>query len=150
MKHRIDELDIENFVCKYTMIEGDALGEKLESIAYEVKFEAASDGSSICKMTSKYNTIGEFEVKEEEIMAGKNSAIGIYKVVEAYLLENPNVYSWGHGVFVVDWSSYIYAINYELFNNSIYTWEQTINSIAAISLFRILVNPSTRVDIMHG
>ncbi|KAM1086588.1 hypothetical protein ACFX2B_012080 [Malus domestica] len=93
VKHRIDELDVENFVCKYTMIEGDALGEKLESIAYEVKFEAASDGSSICKMTSTYNTIGEFEVKEEEIIAGKNSAIGIYKVVEAYLLENPNVYS---------------------------------------------------------
>lgn len=98
MKHRIDELDQDNFVCKYTMIEGDALGDKLESIAYEVKFEAASDGSSICKMTSNYNTIGEFEVKEEEIIAGKNSAMGIYKVVEAYLLENPHVYSW-IGVF---------------------------------------------------
>ncbi|KAK9933872.1 hypothetical protein M0R45_021045 [Rubus argutus] len=93
VKHRIDELDQDNFVCKYTMIEGDALGDKLESIAYEVKFEAASDGSSICKMTSNYNTIGEFEVKEEEIIAGKNSAMGIYKVVEAYLLENPHVYS---------------------------------------------------------
>ncbi|KAL6188533.1 hypothetical protein ACLB2K_039925 [Fragaria x ananassa] len=93
VKHRIDELDQGNFVCKYTMIEGDALGDKLESIGYEVKFEAASDGSSICKMTSNYNTIGEAEVKEEEIIAGKNSAMGIYKVVETYLLENPNVYS---------------------------------------------------------
>ncbi|BBG93138.1 MLP-like protein 423 [Prunus dulcis] len=93
VKHRIDELDQDNFVCKYTMIEGDALGDKLDSIAYEVKFEAASDGSSICKMTSKYNTIGEFEVKEEEIISGKKSAMGIYKVVEAYLLENPHVYS---------------------------------------------------------
>ncbi|KAL6186018.1 hypothetical protein ACLB2K_042140 [Fragaria x ananassa] len=80
VKHRIDELDQDNYVCKYTMIEGDALGDKLESIGYEVKFEAASDGSSICKMTSNYNTIGEAEVKEEEIIAGKNSAMGIYKI----------------------------------------------------------------------
>ena len=93
VKHRLDELDKDNFVCKYTMIEGDALGDKLESIAYEVKFEAASDGGCICKMISKYNTIGDFEIKEEEIKAGKDSAIGIYKVVEAYLLENPQVYA---------------------------------------------------------
>ncbi|KAL2506816.1 Bet v 1 domain-containing protein [Abeliophyllum distichum] len=39
VKNRIDELDKENFVCKYTMIEGDALGDKLEFIAYEIKFE---------------------------------------------------------------------------------------------------------------
>ncbi|KAH7842375.1 hypothetical protein Vadar_004581 [Vaccinium darrowii] len=93
VKHRIDELDKENFVCKYTMIEGDPLGDKLESIAYDVRFEAASDGGCICKMTSKYNTIGEVEVKEEEIKSGKDSAMGIYRVVEAYLLENPHVYT---------------------------------------------------------
>ncbi|XP_022749048.1 major allergen Pru ar 1-like [Durio zibethinus] len=93
VKHRIDELDRDNLMCKYTMIEGDALGDKLESIAYEVKFEAISDGGCICKMTSNYHTIGEFEIKEEEIKAGKDKAIGIYKVVETYLLENPTIYA---------------------------------------------------------
>ena len=53
VKHRIDELDRVNLVCKYTMIEGDPLGEKLESIAYEVRFEVGSDGGCDCKMTSK-------------------------------------------------------------------------------------------------
>ncbi|GLT32560.1 hypothetical protein SLA2020_072190 [Shorea laevis] len=93
VKHRIDELDKENLVCKYTMIEGDALGEKLEYISYEVKFEDGGDGGSVCKMTSNYHTVGEFEIKEEEIKAGKEKAVGIYKVVEAYLLENPNAYA---------------------------------------------------------
>ena len=92
MKHRIEELDKENFVCKYRMIEGDVLSEKLESIANEVKFEGA-DGGSICKMTSEYHTKEGFEIEEEEIKDGKAKAIGIYKVVEAYLLENPNVYA---------------------------------------------------------
>ncbi|XP_034686232.1 major strawberry allergen Fra a 1-3-like [Vitis riparia] len=92
VKHQIEELDKENFVCKYRMIEGDVLGEELESIAHEVKFEA-TDGGSICKMASEYHTKGKFEIKEEEIKAGKARAMGIYKVVEAYLLENPHVYA---------------------------------------------------------
>lgn len=93
VKHRIDELDIDNLVCKYTMIEGDPLGDKLESIAYEVKFEAASDGGCNCKMISNYNAIGDFTIEEEEIKAGKDKALAIYKVVESHLLENPNVYA---------------------------------------------------------
>ncbi|KAH7511429.1 hypothetical protein ACOSP7_007238 [Xanthoceras sorbifolium] len=92
-KHRIDELDEENLVCKYTMIEGDALGDKLESIAYEVRFEAASDGGCICKMTSTYQIIGEFEIKDEEIKASKERVLGIYKLVDNYLLNNPQVYA---------------------------------------------------------
>ena len=75
------------------MIEGDVLGDKLEYIAYDVKFEAIGDGGCICKMISNYHTIGEFEIKEEEIKAGKDKAIGIYKVVEAYHLENPTIYA---------------------------------------------------------
>ncbi|KOM33469.1 pathogenesis-related protein STH-2-like [Vigna umbellata] len=93
LKHRIDVLDKENLVCKYTMIEGDPLGDRLESIGYEVKFEATSDGGCLCKMTSNYNTIGEFDVKEEELKEGRESTIAIYKVVESYLLENPQVYA---------------------------------------------------------
>ncbi|KAI4364469.1 hypothetical protein MLD38_020558 [Melastoma candidum] len=93
VKHRIDELDRENYKCRYTMIEGDALGDKLESIDYEVKFEPATGGGSICKMTSTYNTKGDFCVDEEEIRGGKEKAMAIYKVVEAYLLENPHVYA---------------------------------------------------------
>ncbi|GMP76444.1 hypothetical protein CsSME_00033115 [Camellia sinensis var. sinensis] len=93
VKHRIDELDKEKFVCKYTMIEGDRLGDKLESIDYVVRFEAANNGGCICKMITKYHTVGELENKEEEIKSGKDSAMGVYKVVEAYLLDNPHVYA---------------------------------------------------------
>ncbi|KAJ4722090.1 major allergen Pru ar 1-like [Melia azedarach] len=93
VKHRIEEVDEENLVCKYAMIEGDALGDKLEYIAYEVKFEAASNGGCICKMISNFHIIGNFQIKEEEIEAGKETVMGIYKVVEKYLLDNPQVYA---------------------------------------------------------
>lgn len=93
LKQKIDILDKENLICKYTMIEGDPLGDKLESISYEVKFEARNDGGCVCKMASSYKTIGDFDVNEEDVKEGRESTIGIYKVVEAYLLENPQVYA---------------------------------------------------------
>ncbi|GMY16986.1 major strawberry allergen Fra a 1.04-like [Fagus crenata] len=92
LKHKIDALEAENCVCKYTLIEGDVLGDKLESIFYEVKFESAG-GGSVCKMISHYHTKGDFELKEEDIKEGKDKAMGLYKVVEEYLLANPNVYA---------------------------------------------------------
>ncbi|KAF8387771.1 hypothetical protein HHK36_026426 [Tetracentron sinense] len=93
MKHRIDKLDKENFVCKYTLIEGDILGENLKSIAYEVTFEAYGDGGCIFKMLSEYHTEDDVEYKEEDIEFGKEKAMGMYKVMEAYLLANPDAYA---------------------------------------------------------
>ncbi|OIW00133.1 hypothetical protein TanjilG_29123 [Lupinus angustifolius] len=93
LKQKIVVLDKDNLVCKYTLIEGDPLGEKFESITYNVKFEDTSNGGCLCKMTSIYNTIGDFDVKEEEVEEGRESNIAIYRVVESYLLENPHLYA---------------------------------------------------------
>ncbi|XP_030974278.1 major allergen Pru ar 1-like [Quercus lobata] len=93
VKNRIDELNEENHSYKYTCIEGDALADKLESIAYEVQFEPTPEGGSKNKMTSKYYTKADVVLSEEEIKAGKDNALEIYKIVEAYLLQNPDVYA---------------------------------------------------------
>ncbi|XP_030545648.1 major allergen Pru ar 1-like [Rhodamnia argentea] len=90
MKNRVDEMNEETFTYKYTMID---LVEKFESIAYEVKFEPTPEGGSKNKMTSTYKTEGDAELKEEDIKAGKERALGMYKVAEAYLLQNPNAYA---------------------------------------------------------
>ncbi|KAK3412112.1 major strawberry allergen Fra a 1.05 [Eucalyptus grandis] len=93
LKHKIDALDLDNLVCKYTLIEGDVIFDKIESVAYEVKFEASSNGGCICKMSSEYHTKAGVELKEEDIKQGKEKAMGLYKVVEEYLSANPNVYA---------------------------------------------------------
>ncbi|KAG8499582.1 hypothetical protein CXB51_006242 [Gossypium anomalum] len=92
MKQKVEALDKENFLYIYSVIEGDALMNKLEKITYETKLEASPHGGSICKTTCKYYTIGDFELKEEGIKAGKEKALGIFKAIEAYLLANPNAY----------------------------------------------------------
>ncbi|XP_073030564.1 major allergen Pru ar 1-like [Primulina eburnea] len=93
LKYRVDELNEESLVYKYTLIEGEALTDKLEKITYEIKFEATEDGGSVSNVTSKYYTIGDFLLKEDEVKAGKEKVIGMYKVVEAHLLQNPNAYA---------------------------------------------------------
>lgn len=93
LKYRVDELDEESLVYKYTLIEGEALIDKLEKITYEVKFEATKDGGSVSKVTSKYYTVGDFMLNEDEVKAGKEKVIGMYKAVEAYLLQNPQAYA---------------------------------------------------------
>ncbi|XP_022760622.1 major allergen Pru ar 1-like [Durio zibethinus] len=93
VKHRIDELDKEKFMCKYTLIEGDALTDKLEFISYEVKFEAYGYGGCICKMTSEYKAKEGIEIKQEDIELGKDRAIGMYEVIEAYLMAHPHAYT---------------------------------------------------------
>ncbi|KAL3507781.1 hypothetical protein ACH5RR_033163 [Cinchona calisaya] len=93
LKYKIDELNEETYTYKYTLIEGGALTDNLEKITYEVKFEATPEGGSVSKVTSKYYTKGDFSLKEEDIKAGKERVLGMYKVVEAYLLKNPDSYA---------------------------------------------------------
>ncbi|XP_022760628.1 major allergen Pru av 1-like [Durio zibethinus] len=92
VKQKIEALDKENFVYSYSIIEGDALMNTLEKITYETKLESSAAGGSICKTTSKYYTIDDFEIKEEGIKAGKEKASGMFKAIEAYLLANPDAY----------------------------------------------------------
>ncbi|KAI3469648.1 hypothetical protein Pfo_026311 [Paulownia fortunei] len=92
LKYQIDELDEGTYTYNYTLIEGDALIDKLEKISYEVKVEPTPEGGSISKVTSKYYTKGDFMLKEEDIKAGKERVLAMYKVVEVYLLQNPDAY----------------------------------------------------------
>ncbi|MBA0879442.1 hypothetical protein Goshw_025411, partial [Gossypium schwendimanii] len=71
MKQKVEALDKENFVYIYSVIE---------------------DGGSICKTTCKYYTVGDFELKEEGIKAGKEKALRIFKAIEVHLQANSDAY----------------------------------------------------------
>ncbi|KAM7521441.1 hypothetical protein LguiA_011343 [Lonicera macranthoides] len=92
LKHRIDALDVENYMCKYTLIEGNVLGDALESISYEIKFDKEGEGA-VCNIRSEYHPKCNVVITEDEIKEGKDKAMGMFKLVEDYLLSNPNVYS---------------------------------------------------------
>ncbi|XAR49661.1 hypothetical protein NMG60_11032927 [Bertholletia excelsa] len=89
-KQRIDSIDKENFTYCYSIIEGDAFGDKIESISYEVKICASPNGGSVCKIRSKYVTKGDAVISEEHIKGGKERASAMFKAIESYLLANPD------------------------------------------------------------
>ena len=92
VKHQIDELDEKSLTYKYTLIEGMGISDKIEKVSYDIKFEGLPDGGTISKMITTIYTHGDFEIKEEELKAGKEKVLGLYKVVEAYLLTTPDAY----------------------------------------------------------
>ncbi|KAK9068514.1 hypothetical protein SSX86_012628 [Deinandra increscens subsp. villosa] len=91
-KHQIDEVDEKSLIYKYTLIEGNGISEKIEKVCYDIKFEGSPDGGTVSTMTTTIYTQGDFEIKEEELKAGKEKVLGLYKIVEAYLVKNPNAY----------------------------------------------------------
>ncbi|KAG6431300.1 hypothetical protein SASPL_109379 [Salvia splendens] len=90
VKHRVDAIDKENLTHSYSIVEGDVLGEAIESITYHVKIVPTEDGGSICKKRSVYNTKGDAVISEEKIKEGKESASAMFKAIEAYLHANPD------------------------------------------------------------
>lgn len=92
-KHRIDELDVENCQCKYTLIEGDVIDGKLNMVEYEAEFADDGCGGCICRMSSKYCSDKDIEFQDEDVEFGKERAMAVYQVIEAYLLANPNAYT---------------------------------------------------------
>lgn len=93
IKHRIDEIDIGKCRCKYTLIEGEVLGEKVKYAEYEVEFMHNGEGGSICRILSKYHTLEDLQLRDEDIEEGKEKATELFKAVEAFLLANPHAYA---------------------------------------------------------
>ncbi|KAM7488348.1 hypothetical protein LguiB_025832 [Lonicera macranthoides] len=92
VKYYVDALNEDECVYTYSLIEGDQLTDKLEKITYEVQFKTLENGGAVSKVTSKYYTVGDFAVDEEEVRVGKEKAWGTYRLVEAYLMQNLDAY----------------------------------------------------------
>ena len=93
MVQQIDEVDTEKLTYNYTVIESDVLGDVVDKISYATKVIAGTDGGSILKNTSTYYTKGHHVITDEQIKQGKEKSFGLFKIVEAYLLANPDAYN---------------------------------------------------------
>ncbi|EEF45603.1 Major allergen Pru ar, putative [Ricinus communis] len=93
VKHRIDALNKENMTYSYTVIEGDVLAEKFESISFEIKLQGTPDGGCEGTTVGKYHPKAGVEIMEEEIKDRKDKASAVFKAVETYLIANPEAYA---------------------------------------------------------
>ncbi|GAB4829958.1 hypothetical protein Ancab_019606 [Ancistrocladus abbreviatus] len=91
-KHRIDELDVDNFYCKYTITEGTALDGKYEFVVNEVKYYPKGSGC-VCKINTHVHPLPGIEFNEEGPKMGQERLKKMFKVVEEYLIANPDAYA---------------------------------------------------------
>ncbi|GAB4841084.1 hypothetical protein Ancab_021829 [Ancistrocladus abbreviatus] len=93
VRQRIDELDADKFYCKHTTFEGDVLNDGYKYVVAETKIDPKGSGS-ICKMTAHFHPLPGTELEEKGVikLSQENMKI-IFKVVEEYLLANPQAYA---------------------------------------------------------
>ncbi|KAL6532459.1 hypothetical protein OROGR_014429 [Orobanche gracilis] len=91
LTHETSVVDAEMCIAKYSLIEGAWLGEKLERVDYDVKFEESSNGGCVIKITSDYRTKGNAVFDDEDCKADNDRAREYYTAVEEYLHLNPDV-----------------------------------------------------------
>ncbi|KAJ8646744.1 hypothetical protein MRB53_008492 [Persea americana] len=92
-KDRVDAVDDQKHIFKYSVIEGGLIGKKVKSTSFELKFNEATDGGSVCKLSGEYETIEDRLPTEEETKEMIGGMIGMFKAVEGYLLANPDAYA---------------------------------------------------------
>ncbi|KAI3863694.1 hypothetical protein MKW98_031286 [Papaver atlanticum] len=93
VKNRLDSKDKAHFECNYTVIESDAFGDTVDHISNEIKFEVAPGGGCICKSKSSYYPKAGAILNEDELKVRRQRSKGLYKIVQDYLVENPDVYA---------------------------------------------------------
>ncbi|EHA8590149.1 major pollen allergen Aln g 1-like [Cocos nucifera] len=93
LKERVEVSDGENKIFKYSIIGGGLIGLRLKLCSYELKFELGSDGSSVGKLTARYETLDDTDLSEEEKGMLMEGPLGIMKAVEGFLLANPDAYT---------------------------------------------------------
>ncbi|XP_058078791.1 pathogenesis-related protein 1-like [Magnolia sinica] len=91
-KDRIDEIDNDKHLFKYSVIEGGLLGKKVKSTTFTLEFKGGIEGGSICKFHGEFETVEGSVPKEDETKEMMGNMVGMFKAVEGYLVANPNAY----------------------------------------------------------
>lgn len=89
LKQRVEVVDYEKFIYKFTIIDGDMIGEEIEKIETEINIEGSPVGGSILQGFSKYYTKDHAKLNHDEIKEGKQNSAGLFKYIESYLVANP-------------------------------------------------------------
>ncbi|WP_207658021.1 hypothetical protein, partial [Clostridioides difficile] len=85
-------VDEANLVYGFSHVEGGALGTKLASASYKVKYSPKAGGGSIVTYTCNFDSLPGVPHDEAKIEEIKTNSTGLFKLVEEYLIANPTLY----------------------------------------------------------
>uniref|UniRef100_A0A2N9H8J4 Bet v I/Major latex protein domain-containing protein n=1 Tax=Fagus sylvatica TaxID=28930 RepID=A0A2N9H8J4_FAGSY len=93
VKDRIDVIDHENHIFKYSVIEGGLVGLKLKSFVAEVILNSTGEGGCLAKLKIEYESLEDSLLSEKDVTSIKEGKLAMTKAIEGYLLANPDAYA---------------------------------------------------------
>ncbi|KAG2726994.1 hypothetical protein I3843_01G135200 [Carya illinoinensis] len=93
VKDRIEVIDHENHIFKYSVIEGGLVGLKLSSFTAEITFSSTREGGCLAKVKIEYESLEDGSLLSEgDVISIKEGNLAMIEAVEEYLLADPNAY----------------------------------------------------------
>ncbi|XP_068661410.1 major strawberry allergen Fra a 1.07-like [Aristolochia californica] len=92
VKNKVEALDNENYVFKFSVVEGRDIGTKLKSCNFEIKMEATSEGGTKTTVKIDYDTLGDSPLSQEDADKIVGGVLGQTKAIEGHLQANPDAY----------------------------------------------------------
>ena len=92
LKERVDAIDDEKLVYKYTLIEGGPLGKELSALSFEIKVVAKEEGGCVIVKTAFYETLSGVELDHGKAKGNEENMNATYEKFEQYLLSHPDLY----------------------------------------------------------
>eukprot|EP01018_Ginkgo_biloba_P025322 Gb_09961 [translate_table: standard] len=91
-KERVDEIIEKDFLYRYTALEGGLMGKKLRTAKFEMKISPTDDEGCLLKWTCNFETVSNKPPSEAQAQELKAEIVALVKMVESYLLSNPELY----------------------------------------------------------
>ncbi|GLJ10570.1 hypothetical protein SUGI_0130910 [Cryptomeria japonica] len=92
LKLKLEEVDEENFGHRYSHVEGGLLGLKVSPATYEFKFTPKAEGGCVFSYVAHFDSLPGDPEDEEKVKEIKEMIIILFKKIEAYLIDNPDLY----------------------------------------------------------
>eukprot|EP01018_Ginkgo_biloba_P028226 Gb_39205 [translate_table: standard] len=94
-KEVVDAIDDEKLQMKYSAVDGGFLDGNITSAKFEFKIVPAKDGGSLSTWTGHFDVLSDSanDASNAKFQQMKEDTIGMFKMVEQYLLSNPTLYS---------------------------------------------------------
>ncbi|KAJ0501501.1 putative Bet v I/Major latex protein [Helianthus annuus] len=91
-KQKIDAIDTSNLSVSYTLFDGDASSDIMDTATHHIKCISSANGGSVYKHTCLIKCKGDAKITDDFINLSKESMTDTFKALESYAIDHPEIY----------------------------------------------------------
>ncbi|KAJ0509308.1 putative Bet v I/Major latex protein [Helianthus annuus] len=87
-----DAIDTSNLSVSYTLFDGDASSDIMDTATHHIKCISSANGGSVYKHTCLIKCKGDAKITDDFINLSKESMADTFKALESYAIDHPEIY----------------------------------------------------------